>query len=106
MYPGSCWVAIDRGLRLADKRSFPADRDKWLKVRDEIYEEITEKADPEREGFVQSYGDDTLDASNLIMPSSFPFAQRPQDAQDARCHQPPPEGWGPRLQQPPSTATT
>ena len=38
-----CWVAIDRGLRLADKRSFPADRDKWLKVRDEIYEEIMEK---------------------------------------------------------------
>ena len=45
-----CWVAIDRGLRLADKRSFPADRDKWLKVRDEIYEEIMEKGwSPERE---------------------------------------------------------
>ena len=24
-----CWVAIDRALRLADKRSFPADRDRW-----------------------------------------------------------------------------
>ena len=45
-----CWVAIDRGLRLADKRSFPADRDKWLKVGDEIYEEIMEKGwSPERE---------------------------------------------------------
>jgi GH15 family glucan-1,4-alpha-glucosidase len=29
-----CWVALDRGLRLADKRSFPADRERWLKVRD------------------------------------------------------------------------
>ena len=38
-----CWVALDRGLRLADKRSFPADRDRWLKVRDRIYEEIMEK---------------------------------------------------------------
>jgi GH15 family glucan-1,4-alpha-glucosidase len=67
-----CWVAIDRGLRLADKRSFPADRDKWLKVRDEIYEEIMEKGwSPVREAFVQSYGDDTLDASNLIMPLVF-----------------------------------
>ena len=67
-----CWVAIDRGLRLADKRSFPADRDKWLKVRDEIYEEIMEKGwSPEREAFVQSYGDNTLDASNLIMPLVF-----------------------------------
>ncbi len=35
-----CWVALDRGLRLADKRSFPADRGRWLKERDEIYEEI------------------------------------------------------------------
>ena len=32
-----CWVALDRGLRLADKRSFPADRPRWLAVRDEIY---------------------------------------------------------------------
>jgi GH15 family glucan-1,4-alpha-glucosidase len=67
-----CWVALDRVLRLADKRSFPADREKWLKVRDEIYEEIMEKGwSPEREAFVQSYGDDTLDASNLIMPLVF-----------------------------------
>ena len=38
-----CWVALDRGLRLADKRSFPADRARWLKVRDEIYEEVMAK---------------------------------------------------------------
>src|SRR5204863_2068128 len=37
------WVALDRGLRLADKRSFPADRGHWLKVRDEIYEEVMAK---------------------------------------------------------------
>jgi pentatricopeptide repeat protein len=67
-----CWVAVDRGLRLADKRSFPADRERWLKVRDEIYEEIMEKGwSPERKAFVQAYGDDTLDASNLIMPLVF-----------------------------------
>jgi GH15 family glucan-1,4-alpha-glucosidase len=67
-----CWVAIDRGLRLADKRSFPADRERWLKVRDEIYEEIMEKGwSEERKAFVQSFGDNTLDASNLIMPLVF-----------------------------------
>src|SRR5215212_1248067 len=67
-----CWVALDRALRLADKRSFPADRDRWLKVRDEIYEEIMEKGrSPERKAFVQSYGGDTLDASSLIMPLVF-----------------------------------
>ncbi len=67
-----CWVAIDRGLRLADKRSFPADRDRWIKVRDHIYEEILEKGwSDKRQAFVQHYGSDTLDASNLIMPLVF-----------------------------------
>ena len=67
-----CWVAIDRGLRLADKRSFPADREKWLKVRDRIYEEIMDKGwNPKREAFVQHYGSDSLDAANLMMPLVF-----------------------------------
>ena len=67
-----CWVAVDRGLRLADKRSFPADRERWLKVRDEIYEEIMDRGwSTERKAFVQAYGEDTLDASNLIMPLVF-----------------------------------
>ena len=67
-----CWVAVDRGLRLASKRSFPADRERWLAVRDEIYEEIMYRGwSPERNAFVQSYDDDTLDASNLIMPLVF-----------------------------------
>ena len=49
-----CWVAIDRGLRLADKRSFPADRERWIRVRDEIYEEIQAKGwSTERNAFVQ-----------------------------------------------------
>jgi GH15 family glucan-1,4-alpha-glucosidase len=67
-----CWVAVDRALRLADKRSFPADRDRWLKVRDEIYEEIITKGwNSEKHAFVQHYGSDTLDAANLIMPLVF-----------------------------------
>jgi GH15 family glucan-1,4-alpha-glucosidase len=66
------WVALDRGLRLADKRSFPADREKWLKVRDRIYEEIMAKGwSPTRQAFVQHYGSESLDASNLMMPLVF-----------------------------------
>jgi GH15 family glucan-1,4-alpha-glucosidase len=39
------WVALDRALRLADKRNLPCpNRMEWLKVRDTIYEEIMEKA--------------------------------------------------------------
>ncbi len=67
-----CWVTLDRGLRLAEKRSFPADHARWLKVRDTIYEEIMEKGwNKTREAFVQRYDSDVLDAANLMMPLVF-----------------------------------
>lgn len=67
-----CWVAVDRALRLADKRSFPADREHWSRVRDEIFEEIMREGwNAEREVFVQHYGSDALDAANLMMPLVF-----------------------------------
>jgi GH15 family glucan-1,4-alpha-glucosidase len=67
-----CWVALDRGLRLAQKRSFPANRDRWLKNRDRIYEEIMGRGwSRERQSFVQTFESDALDASNLIMPLVF-----------------------------------
>ncbi|MGC9344821.1 MAG: glycoside hydrolase family 15 protein [Bacteroidales bacterium] len=67
-----CWVALDRGIRLADKRSFPSDKDKWIKERDRIYEEIMEKGwNSELQTFVQHYGSKTLDAANLMMPLTF-----------------------------------
>lgn len=67
-----CWVALDRALRLADKRSFPADRTRWLACRDAIYEEVMARGwSADREAFVQHYGSNALDASNLIMPLVF-----------------------------------
>lgn len=67
-----CWVALDRGLRLASKRSFPANYERWLKNRDEIYLEIMERGwNPKVRAFVQYYGSDQLDASLLIMPLVF-----------------------------------
>jgi GH15 family glucan-1,4-alpha-glucosidase len=66
------WVALDRGLRLADKRSFPADRMRWLKMRDDIYEDILARGwDPHLQSFVQAYGATALDASTLLMPLVF-----------------------------------
>jgi GH15 family glucan-1,4-alpha-glucosidase len=66
------WVAVDRSLRLADKRSFPAERARWLKTRDEIYEEVMTKGwDARQRAFVQSYGSEALDASTLLMPLVF-----------------------------------
>ncbi|TIB30796.1 hypothetical protein E3P84_03205 [Wallemia ichthyophaga] len=69
-----CWVAIDRGLRLADKRCLPCpNRLKWLENRDNIYEEIQEKGYNKQLGFFsQSYENrDVLDSSILIMPLTF-----------------------------------
>jgi GH15 family glucan-1,4-alpha-glucosidase len=67
-----CWVALDRGLRLADKRSFPADRSRWRENRDAIYEEIMARGwSRERQAFVQAFDGDGLDAANLIMPLVF-----------------------------------
>jgi GH15 family glucan-1,4-alpha-glucosidase len=67
-----CWVAVDRGLRLADKRSLPADRARWQQARDAILEEVMARGwHPGRKSFVQSYGSDALDASLLLLPLVF-----------------------------------
>jgi GH15 family glucan-1,4-alpha-glucosidase len=64
-----CWVALDRAVRLAQKRSFPAPLERWRSVRDEIYLDIMNNFwDRERRAFVQYKGSKKLDASNLLMP--------------------------------------
>lgn len=64
-----CWVAIDRGIRLSFKRSFPAPLDRWQAVRNEIYRHIMKEFwSPEREAFVQAKGSQRLDAACLLMP--------------------------------------
>jgi len=66
------WVAVDRALRLAGKRSFPADRQRWERVRDQIYESVMRNGwDPRRKAFVQHYKSDALDASTLLLPLVF-----------------------------------
>ena len=63
------WVAMDRGLRLSERRGRPADADRWRNARDQIYTQVMEKGwSKERAAFVQHYGSDVLDASNLLMP--------------------------------------
>ncbi|KAJ2726525.1 hypothetical protein GGI07_000467 [Coemansia sp. Benny D115] len=69
-----CWVAIDRGIRLVEKRDFPCRTlSHWRKARDDLYEEIMDKAwNPELKFFTQSYESrDTLDAAVLAMPLLF-----------------------------------
>ena len=64
-----CWVAFDRAVRLARKRSLPAPLVRWSDVRDTIYREIHERFwDEEQGAFVQSLGSTALDAACLLMP--------------------------------------
>jgi GH15 family glucan-1,4-alpha-glucosidase len=64
-----CWVAIDRGIRLAMKRSLPAPVDRWYQVRDHIFHDIfTNFWDNDLQAFVQRQGVRTLDAASLLMP--------------------------------------
>ena len=69
------WVTIDRGIRLAEKRSnLPLpERNIWYLARDELYEEIMTKGYNMDGGyFCMSYENrDILDASVLIAPLVF-----------------------------------
>jgi len=82
-----CWVALDRGIRLARHRSFPADIVRWHGIRDVIYQEImTQGWSAERRAFVQHYGSRALDAANLMMPLTLfiaPTDPRMLDTLDA-----------------------
>lgn len=64
-----CWVALDRAIRLAFKRSLPAPIPEWGKVRDAIVKDIWENfRHPEHGYFVQTRGGTELDAALLMMP--------------------------------------
>jgi GH15 family glucan-1,4-alpha-glucosidase len=64
-----CWVAFDRGVRLARKRSLPVSSPCWEAERDRIYNRImTESWSDDLRAFTQSFGSDAMDASTLLMP--------------------------------------
>jgi GH15 family glucan-1,4-alpha-glucosidase len=64
-----CWVALDRAIRIARDRGFPADLVRWLSVRDEIFRRIMQRSWSEsKRAFVQHEQSELLDASLLLMP--------------------------------------
>ncbi|MGE0822151.1 MAG: glycoside hydrolase family 15 protein [Candidatus Binatia bacterium] len=64
-----CWAAVDRGIRLARKRSLPAPLDRWYQVRNHIYSNIfTSFWDAKRKTFIQRQGATCVDAASLLMP--------------------------------------
>jgi GH15 family glucan-1,4-alpha-glucosidase len=63
-----CWVALDRGARLARIREEFDLAEQWAKIAEEIHADILERGVDKRGVFTQYYGTDALDASVLLMP--------------------------------------
>ncbi|MBX6767523.1 MAG: glycoside hydrolase family 15 protein [Actinomadura rubrobrunea] len=63
-----CWVAADRGARLARIRGDHAMAERWQKAADEIHADVLANALDERGVFVAHYGATSLDASALLIP--------------------------------------
>ena len=63
-----CWVALDRGAKLARMYDEPEYAAKWQTLADQIHAEICTTGVDERGVFVQRYGAQALDASLLLMP--------------------------------------
>ncbi|HWS85302.1 MAG TPA: glycoside hydrolase family 15 protein [Ktedonobacteraceae bacterium] len=64
-----CWVALDRGIRTAERLNLEADLPRWKAVRDQIRADILVHGYNTTIGaFTQSYDDTALDAANLLLP--------------------------------------
>ncbi len=63
-----CWVAMDRGSKLARMHDEPEYAKKWSALADEIHADICEHGVDARGVFTQFYGSDALDASALLIP--------------------------------------
>jgi alpha,alpha-trehalase len=63
-----CWVALDRSLRIADLMKWSGNTALWRREREAIRSAILKHGySEERRSFVQSFGERTLDASNLLI---------------------------------------
>jgi GH15 family glucan-1,4-alpha-glucosidase len=64
-----CWVAFDRAIRLAHKRSLDGPLVEWYEIRRQIDTDIVENFwDEDLKSFVQAKGEQTVDAALLLMP--------------------------------------
>ena len=65
-----CWVAVDRGLKLAEECLRKAPSRRWHKAREEIRAAVeSDGYDADRGTFVQAFGSKALDAALLLLPS-------------------------------------
>ncbi|HWF31460.1 MAG TPA: glycoside hydrolase family 15 protein [Solirubrobacteraceae bacterium] len=63
-----CWVALDRGARLAERRGNHDHAEQFQGIAEDIREDILSHGVDERGVFRQHYDTDALDASTLLVP--------------------------------------
>ncbi|MDY6995262.1 MAG: glycoside hydrolase family 15 protein [Actinomycetota bacterium] len=63
-----CWVALDRGAKLADVEGEKSYAQQWRVIAEEIKADILENGVDSRGVLTQRYGDPALDASLLLAP--------------------------------------
>jgi alpha,alpha-trehalase len=63
-----CWVACDRGARLARLRLDEASAERWQSAADEIHADVCANGVDDRGVFTQHYDTTALDASCLLLP--------------------------------------
>ena len=63
------WVALDRAIKMSQKRARPADVTRWTAERDAVYNQVFDQGwHPKIGAFTQFYGSEVLDSSLLMMP--------------------------------------
>ena len=64
-----CWVALDRAIQIGEATGYQRKAHRWQQLADAIKTEVLKEGWSDRQqSFVQSYGSEALDASNLIIP--------------------------------------
>jgi alpha,alpha-trehalase len=64
-----CWVALDRGLRMAEELGDQTRASRWREQRDAVDEQVMQLGWCEdKQAFRQHYETDALDAANLLIP--------------------------------------
>jgi GH15 family glucan-1,4-alpha-glucosidase len=63
----ACWIAVDRGARLARLQGDTANAARWTDAAAEIHADVCANAVDERGVFTQHYGTTSLDASALLI---------------------------------------
>ena len=70
-----CWVAVDRGIKVAELIKRDEYTKSWSKLREKIKADILKNSWNEKaQAFTQAYGSEDLDASTLLM-ESFGFIE-------------------------------